>query len=183
MTDNEKEMVATIKLSLLRAIVDLNEENLLNLVKKVLEETKDNVCKGCRYDDGKRKALEQEGYYKDLAQSYERTIVQLTEAIAEQHSEDCVSREAAQEAVENTIAKYIPILIGQFEKIPLELALAIKNLPPVTPARKKGEWIGEEEGYYSECSCCGASFLWEDYKCISNWKYCPICGAEMESEE
>jgi hypothetical protein len=39
MTDNEKEMVATIKLSLLRAIVDLNEETLLNLVKKVLEES------------------------------------------------------------------------------------------------------------------------------------------------
>ena len=41
MTDNEKEMVATIKLSLLRAIVDLNEETLLNLVKKVLEESED----------------------------------------------------------------------------------------------------------------------------------------------
>lgn len=29
------------------------------------------------------KELEQEGYYKDLAQSYEKTIVKLTEAIAE----------------------------------------------------------------------------------------------------
>ena len=29
------------------------------------------------------KALEQEGYYKDLAQSYEKTIVKLTKAIAE----------------------------------------------------------------------------------------------------
>jgi hypothetical protein len=29
------------------------------------------------------KALEQEGYYKDLAQSYEKTIVKLTEAVAE----------------------------------------------------------------------------------------------------
>ena len=56
MTDNEKEMVATIKLSLVRAIVDLNEEAFLNLVKKVLEETKDNVCKGCRYDDGEAHA-------------------------------------------------------------------------------------------------------------------------------
>ena len=38
----------------------------------------------CGLEDGKRKALEKEKYYKDLAQSYERTIVQLTEAIAEQ---------------------------------------------------------------------------------------------------
>ena len=52
MTDDEKELVATIKLSLLRAIVDLNEEALLNFVKKVVEESMDNVCKGCRYDDG-----------------------------------------------------------------------------------------------------------------------------------
>jgi hypothetical protein len=56
MTDNEKEMVATIKLSLLRAIVDLNEETLLNLVKKVLEESKVKVCRGCRYDDGEAHA-------------------------------------------------------------------------------------------------------------------------------
>jgi len=39
MTKDEKEIVATIKLSLVRAIVDLNEETLLNLVKKVLEES------------------------------------------------------------------------------------------------------------------------------------------------
>ncbi len=52
MTDDEKEMVATIKLSLLRAIVDLNEETLLNLVKEVLEESENRVCNGCHYDDG-----------------------------------------------------------------------------------------------------------------------------------
>lgn len=56
MTDNEKELVATIKLSLLRAIVDLNEEALLNLVKKAAEESEDNVCKGCYYDDGEAHA-------------------------------------------------------------------------------------------------------------------------------
>lgn len=80
------------------------------------------------------KALEQAAYYKNLAQSYEKTINKLTKAIAEQQpSEDCVSRQAVQDAVENTIAKYIPTFIGYYEKIPLELALAIKDLPPVTP--------------------------------------------------
>lgn len=52
MTDNEKELVATIKLSLLRAIVDLDEETLLNLAKKVLKESEVKVCRGCHYDDG-----------------------------------------------------------------------------------------------------------------------------------
>lgn len=38
------------------------------------------------------KALEQEAYYKNLAQSYEKTINKLTKAIAEQQSsEDCVA--------------------------------------------------------------------------------------------
>lgn len=41
MTENEKELVAAIKLSLLRAIVDLDEETILNLVKKVLEESEE----------------------------------------------------------------------------------------------------------------------------------------------
>lgn len=45
--------------------------------------------------------------------------------------------------------------------------------------RKEGKWIGEEEGYYSECSFCGASFLWEDYKYIGDWKYCPKCGSKI----
>lgn len=48
--------------------------------------------------------------------------------------EDAVSREAAKEAVENTIAKYIPVFVGRYERIPLEVAMAIKCLPPVTPA-------------------------------------------------
>ena len=48
---------------------------------------------------------------------------------------------------------------------------------------KQGKWKGEEEGYYSECSCCGASFLWEDYKYIGDWKYCPHCGAEMDAND
>lgn len=62
-------------------------------------------------------------------------------------------------------------------------AQKIVDSMPTVEERKVGKWIGEEEGYYSECSCCGASFLWEDYKCIGDWKYCPNCGAEMRGAE
>lgn len=48
--------------------------------------------------------------------------------------EDAVSRQAVTDAVEKTIAKYIPVFIGRYEKIPLELATAIRELPPVTPS-------------------------------------------------
>lgn len=51
------------------------------------------------------KALEQETYYKNLAQSYEKTINKLTKAIAEQQpSEDCVSRQAVIEIIKKSDA-------------------------------------------------------------------------------
>lgn len=39
MTDNEKELIATIKLSLIRGIIGMDEETLLKLVKKAIEES------------------------------------------------------------------------------------------------------------------------------------------------
>ena len=48
-------------------------------------------------------------------------------------SDDCVSRQAVIDTVDNTIAKYIPTFIGPYEKIPLELAIAIRDISPVTP--------------------------------------------------
>ena len=38
MTDTEKELIATIKLSLIRGIVGMDEETLLKLVKKAIEQ-------------------------------------------------------------------------------------------------------------------------------------------------
>ena len=48
-------------------------------------------------------------------------------------SDDCVSRQVVKDAVENVIAPYIPTFIGRYEKIPLELAIAIRKVPPVIP--------------------------------------------------
>ena len=83
-------------------------------------------------------------------------------------SDDCVSRQAVKDAVENTIAKYIPILIGRYEKIPLELAVAIRDVPPVTPTRstckecKYCEDIGVKTTLY--CKRYGINHL-ENYYC------------------
>lgn len=38
-TDNEKELIATIKLSLIRGIIGMDEETLWKLVKKAIEES------------------------------------------------------------------------------------------------------------------------------------------------
>jgi hypothetical protein len=38
-TDNEKELIATIKLSLIRGIIGMDEETLWKLVKKAIDES------------------------------------------------------------------------------------------------------------------------------------------------
>lgn len=59
----------------------------------------------------------------------------------------------------------------------------IKELPPVTPAPKKGKWLNKDASghhFYGRCSRCGQEF------CIDAWyaqnmRYCPACGTEMEN--
>lgn len=58
----------------------------------------------------------------------------------------------------------------------------IKALPSVAPARKKGRWIPHRAKYDKtasvyECSICHKNNGFE------NSKYCPHCGAEMESDD
>ena len=46
----------------------------------------------------------------------------------------------------------------------------------------RGRWIEDWETGCSECSVCHDGFLWEDFKGVADWKYCPSCGAEMREE-
>lgn len=115
--------------------------------------------------------------------------------------EDAISRQAAIDAVDNVIADYIPILLGRYEALPLEMALAINRLPSVKPQYtdaeiqkmqdleqaeiekayelgkavqlKTGHWIFDEilDKHYY-CSECKSMGV--DY-----WDYCPYCGAKM----
>ena len=63
--------------------------------------------------------------------------------------EDCISREAVLDAVNNVLAPFIPILWGSPMAIPLEIARAINNLPPVTPT------IPDVENNYNIGYNCG----------------------------
>ena len=49
----------------------------------------------------------------------------------------------------------------------------------VRPVRR-GKWIEDWETGCSECSACHDTFLWEDYKGVAEWNFCPNCGAMME---
>ena len=47
---------------------------------------------------------------------------------------------------------------------------------------KRGTWIDDWEMGCSECSVCSDSYLWEDFKGVSEWNFCPNCGAKMDKE-
>jgi hypothetical protein len=85
--------------------------------------------------------IEGEGYERHPLPEY-YALDMAIKALNQPTSDDCVSRQAVTDAVENTIAKYIPTFIGPYEKIPLELARAIKDLPPVAPTQR---WIPVSE--------------------------------------
>jgi len=56
----------------------------------------------------------------------------------------------------------------------LEALDAVKDLPPVQPERKKGEW---SDGYrWQRCSLCKQTGK-------KSWNYCPNCGADMGGEK
>lgn len=42
-------------------------------------------------------------------------------------------------------------------------------------------WIKNWEIGWSACSHCGKGYLWEDYKGVADWKYCPNCGAKIDN--
>lgn len=118
-------------------------------------------------------------YLEDIDKTHDCNEYKLLMALLEQQpSDDCVSRQAIADAVESTIAKYIPIFLGRYEKIPLEVAMAIKNVPPVTPTHKVGKWI--KTGGSFRCSEC---MNMPEFKDIRTLKYCPNCSAEMRGNE
>ena len=54
----------------------------------------------------------------------------------------------------------------------------LEMLPSVTPERKKGEWIHDEDW---ECNQCGKHFINvdEDEYGVPHFDFCPNCGCEM----
>ena len=60
----------------------------------------------------------------------------------------------------------------------LDLIRLIRELPPVNPAEKVGQWVKDDNDY---------EYFWRCSKCNKRsdvgWEYCPNCGAKMEGEQ
>ena len=88
--------------------------------------------------------------------------------------EDAISRQAVLDIVSNPLN--------------IRLDAIIKELPPVTPQPKTGRWINRHIIANKTidmivCSECGEEFSYDAETGVSEYKYCPHCGAKMEEEE
>ena len=104
------------------------------------------------------------------------TMVKQLPSVNPQPCDDAVSREDAIQAVNNTLAEYIPYFRNDQIGIPLKCARALNDLPSVT--QKSGKW-----GASCTCSVCGQWRILESEKNDGKYKFCPNCGAKMESED
>ena len=92
---------------------------------------------------------------------------------------DYISREAANEACREAIRRYPNSFYNGIEAA--RDAIRQLHAADVRPVRK-GSWIEDWETGCSECSACHDTFLWEDYKGVAEWNFCPNCGADMREE-
>jgi hypothetical protein len=123
-------------------------------------------------------------------------------ALEQEPCEDCINRQAAIDAIKKIHPVDTEYDCTLYDKV--DVMYVLKDLPSVKPVaciatvkfskedmqklvnekmkdivveRKKGKWIKSNIGGAKVCSIC------QVHMGLSNFKYCPNCGAEMESEE
>ena len=96
------------------------------------------------------------------------------EALEQQPSDDCISRQAVDGYITNLLSGYL----YDEERTRLEdLSAFVWELPSVQPTRPTGKWIDiGNEGLVFKCSLCGLKKTIESH-------FCPNCGAKMEVTE
>lgn len=163
----------------------MTKEELINFGEMFLEVNEDSRNSNIyEFIEKALKLLKQETVSRETYESEylarKQAEYELWKIKEQQPSEDCVSRQAVLERINDwwgiTLAAGEPTICDY-----------IRELPPVTPTRKKGKWIKVTETEFGNgyrCSECGRFILTEsiDGRKLKDFPYCH-CGAEMESEE
>lgn len=115
---------------------------------------------------------------------YEDALQYVIAMLEQQPCEDCVSRQAVDDAIYD-YSRSCDVNYDQIMK-------AIDNLPSVTPQPKVGEWLEREvidssykvidEWQSARCSVCDRYHTTPYMYYFSHYKFCPNCGAQMEVE-
>jgi hypothetical protein len=99
----------------------------------------------------------------------------IIKALEQEPCDDCISRQAVIEYIEASEAE-----LGHSTENEL-VCQDIKELPPVTPQQKTGQWI-RVDSKKVRCSECDVIHLIAQYP-LAKIDWCPNCGAKMEVEE
>lgn len=94
---------------------------------------------------------------------------------------DVVSRQAVLDLIEHYNSDGLGSVFFGYEE-GVKFADAVNKLSPVTPQSKTGHWLAKSfhEVY---CDNCKFDFDIMTNEFIDKMKYCPNCGARMESED
>ena len=99
-------------------------------------------------------------------------------ALEQASCEDAISRQAAIETIMDLCKYYTPTKSVNHPHMDFVIG-ALQDLPPINPQMKTGHWI--KKGNQVACSNCDFSMRKDLHR---HWmRYCPNCGAKMESEK
>lgn len=113
---------------------------------------------------------------------------EIIKALEQQPCEDAISRADLIEKYEERF-----IELQKAHQMDKQLGInwcinTLKEMPPVTPTRKKGKWekygiprAGEQHYQCTNCKNYVNFGMWGSYY-KRDFKYCPHCGAEMDGE-
>ena len=114
---------------------------------------------------------------------YQEAKARAIQALEQQPSEDCISREEAQDLISRWLSDY---LLDETREALETINYKVGDMPPVKPERPKGKWIEYKVDiapHPLHCSLCGFSNHYISNRYMREFRRCPNCGAEMSGGE